>query len=111
MTINPTDSATDIEEQAAELRARADELLAELAEIGGPYKAARDECKRLRDLAEPIIAKLASIRTAQGRIAEAFQVTRETIRRIEIAHGIDRGDPRAQRGPREADDDSSAEHD
>jgi hypothetical protein len=111
MTTPIETSTAPIEEQAAELRERAEQLLAELAEIGGPYKQARDECVRLRDLGEPIVVQLAKIRMAQGRIADAFCVTRETIRRIEITHGIDRGDPRAQRGPREVTEDGGEDGD
>lgn len=98
-----------IEDQAAELKERADRLLDELREIGEPYAAAREECVRLRDLGEPIIVTLAKINVPQGRIAEAFKVTRETIRRIEIMHDIDRGDPRAKRGPRESAEEDNPE--
>lgn len=91
-------------EEAANLRAnldmQVDEMLAVVTEIGGPYRQAREDSERLRKQARPLVIALARAGVEQTRIADALQVTRETIRRIEMDEGIDRGDPRARPGSR-----------
>lgn len=96
-----SDPISTIEAQTATLRASKEQLREQLREIGVPYEEVRAKAQSLREQAEPLVAALASADVAQGEIARDLRVTRETIRRIEIKYGIDRGDPRAQRGPRE----------
>lgn len=91
-----SDEVTDLSRQVQVQTAK---LYRELIKLGRQYETAREKAKAIRDEAEPIIVALAWQGQEQGKLAELFRVVRETIRRIEMSNGVDRGDPRAR--PRE----------
>jgi hypothetical protein len=90
----------NIDAQIAALSASIDDIRAQLRSLRAPYRVAREEVARLREQATPLVVALARAQVQQGDIADDLGVTRETIRRVEIKHGIDRGDPRAKPGSR-----------
>lgn len=90
----------DLDEHNAERGREKARLLKELKKLGQRYRRARTLGAEIRAEAAPIVVALAKLDTEQQEIARTFDVVRETIRRIEIAHGIDRGDPRIKPGSR-----------
>lgn len=90
--------AAAIEEQVAGLKATIQGMREQLRALGEPYEMHRTQGADLRKRAVPVIVRLAKAGVPQVTIADAFRVTRETIRRTELdpAHGINRDDVIAQ---------------
>ena len=65
------------------------DIRAQLAAVGGEYRAIRDSLAQTRDLLQPLMVAALKAGVPQSEIVKMTGYTRESIRQLARAHGIE----------------------